>query len=196
MKIIKTADLKILYNHSRFENSYSDLRILLNQNFDFILKFTESMYREDFDAYFEFLLTNRDYKNRLGRFSWTLDDLAPRLGYKKYEAITLYNQMIILGFPNDGREILKSMYQNVAPKIAKPFIGSYTNTIDTLRIYFKDKDLVGYNSKYNSTVNLMIKDSVTLNNSGAYLEFSSDKSEFYFLMEAKKPFYKRLHEND
>jgi hypothetical protein len=190
------TDLKNLYNHSKFEDSYANLSILINQHFDFILKFTESMYRYEYDAYFEFLLTNKDYKNRLSRFSWTLDDLAPQLGYKKYEAITLYNQMILLGFPNDGKEVLKIIYQNVTPEIAKPFIGSYTNSIDTLRIYFKDKDLVGDYSKFNSTPNLMIKDSVTLNFSGGYLEFNTNKSEFYFLMEAKKPFYKRIHEKD
>ncbi len=189
-------ELKNLYNHSRFENSYDNLRVLQNQSFEIISGFSESLYRKDFDAYFEFLLTSKDYKNRLGRFSWTLDDLAPELVDKKYDAITLYNQMVALGFPNDGSAVLKTMYQDVTPKMAEPFIGSYTNTVDTIRIYFQNKEFLGYASKYNFSDKLRIRDSLTLNLNGADLEFTTDTSEFYFLMEAQKPIFKKIPEND
>jgi len=190
------TDLKNLYNHSRFENSFDNLRVLQNQSFDIISGFSESLYREDLDAYFEFLLTSKDYKNRLGRFSWTLDDLAPELVDKKYDAITLYNQMVALGFPDDGKAVLKTMYQDVTPKIAESFIGSYTNAVDTVRIYFQNKQFLGYVSKYNFSDKLRIRDSLTLNLGGSDLEFNTDKSEFYFLMEAQKPIFKKIPEND
>ena len=190
------TELKNLYNHSRFENSYDNLRVKQYQFFEIISEFSASMYREDLDAYFEFLLTNKEYKNRLGRFSWTLDDLAPELVDKKYDAITLYNQMVALGFPNDGSAVLKTMYQDVTPKIAEPFIGSYTNAVDTVRIYFQNKEFLGYASKYNLSDKLRIRDSLTLNLAGSDLEFTTDKSEFYFLMEAQKPIFKKIPEND
>ncbi|TXE18788.1 hypothetical protein ES692_04875 [Psychroserpens burtonensis] len=186
------TDLKNLYNHSRFENSYDNLGVLQNQSFDIISGFSESLYREDFDAYFNFLLTSKDYKNRLGRFSWTLDDLAPELVDKKYDAISLYNKMIALGFPDDGRAVLKTMYLDVTPKMAEPFIGSYTNAVDTVRIYFQNKEFLGYKSKYNFSDKLRMRDSLTLNLAGADLEFNTDKSEFYFLMEAQKPIFKKI----
>jgi hypothetical protein len=190
------TELKELYNHSEFENSYADLRILQKQFFDFILDFSESNYRNNSDPYFHLLLTEKDYKNRLARFSWTLDDLAPRLGVKKYDAISVYKQMIALGFPDDGNDMLKTMYLDVTSKTAKPFIGSYTNTLDTIHIRFQNKDLiVGFN-KSTETRELSIRDSTTLFAYGAYLEFKEDKSEFYFLMIAEKPHYKKISNND
>jgi hypothetical protein len=190
------TELKKLYNHSRFETSYDDLMVLKSQYFDFISEFTESMYRQEYEDYFQFLLTNPEYKDKLSRYSWTLDDLAPRLGVKKYQAIAVYKQMIALGFPDDGKDIINSMYVDVTPKTAKPFIGSYTNTSDTMHIRLQNKDLtVGFNKSI-ETRELSIRDSTALFAYGAYLEFNNDKTEFYFLMEANKPHFKRISTND
>jgi hypothetical protein len=190
------TELKKLYNHSRFETSYDDLMVLKSQYFDFISEFTESMYREEYEDYFQFLLTNPEYKDKLSRYSWTLDDLAPRLGVKKYQAIAVYKQMIALGFPDDGKDIINSMYVDVTPKTAKPFIGSYTNTLDTMHIRLQNKYLtIGFNKSI-ETRELSIRDSTALFAYGAYLEFNNDKTEFYFLMEANKPHFKRIPTND
>ncbi|MGK0413270.1 MAG: hypothetical protein ACJA1B_001473, partial [Polaribacter sp.] len=99
-------------------------------------------------------------------------------------------------FPNDGKEQLIYMYREVTPKIAKPFLGSYTNTLDTMRIYFKNKILIAHYTKFSDHTPLKIRDSKSLNLSGAYLKFNDDASEFYFLMEAQKPYFKRIPIND
>ena len=189
-------DLKTLYNHTNFERASTSLRMLQNKYFEFTSEFTESNYRGDYDAYYQFLLTNKDYKNKLARFSYTLDDLAPELVSKKYNAIAVYNQMVALGFPNNGNGILKTMYQEVTLKVAESFIGNYTNTIDTIRIDYRNKEFSAYHSKFKLTNRLNIKDGSTLNFSGAYLEFSDDKSEFYLLMNANQPVFKRIPQND
>ena len=190
------VELKNLYNHSRFEKSLANLGMLDIKYFDFISEFSESMYREDYDAFYQFMLTNKGYKNKLARFSWTLDDLALALVDKKYNAITVYNQMVGLGFPNNDNGILKTMFQEVTPKVAESFVGNYTNTIDTISIDYNNKEFLGYYSKFKSSNQLNMKDATTLNFVGAYLEFNDDKSEFYFLMEANKPVFKRIPEND
>lgn len=189
-------DLKKLYNQSTLEREYSRLSNLHEQYFDLIIDFSESLYRGNGDAYLQFLLTNKDYKNRLARYSWNLDDLAPNLVRKKYEAIRIYKEMIAIGFPSDGEELLKTMYIEVTPEIANPFIGSYTNTMDTIHIHFQNKDLAGYYTKYNETERLFVKDSSTLNRYGAYLEFNADKSEFYYVMDSRNPYFKRIPNRD
>ena len=104
--------------------------------------------------------------------------------------------MVALGFPNNGNGILKTMYQEVTLKVAESFIGNYTNTIDTIRIDYRNKEFSAYHSKFKLTNRLNIKDGSTLNFSGAYLEFSDDKSEFYLLMNANQPVFKRIPQND
>ncbi len=190
------TEIKTLYNHSRFERSSNTLEVLSNQYFEFTSEFRESNYRGDYDAYFKFLLTSKAYKNKLARFSFTLDDLAPELVNKKYNAIAVYNKMVALGFPKNDNGILKTMYQEVTPKVAELFVGNYTNTFDTIRIDYKNKEFSAYHSKFKSKNQLNIKDDSTLNFSGAYLEFSDDKSEFYLLMNANQPVFKRIPDND
>ena len=116
------VELKNLYNHSRFKMSSTRLDELQNKYFEFALEFSESMYRDEYDAVYQFMLTNTDYKNKLARYSWTLDDLASELVDKKYVGITVYNQMVALGFPNSDNPILKTMVQKVTPKLAESFI--------------------------------------------------------------------------
>lgn len=190
------VELKKLYNHSRFKSSRTRLDELQNKYFEFALEFSESMYRDEYDAVYQFMLTNKGYKNKLARFSWTLDDLASELVDKKYVGITIYNQMVALGFPNSDNPILKTMVQEVTPKLAEPFIGNYTNTLDTISINFKNKEFLGYYAKYNYTGPLRIKDSSSLILYGNTLEFNADKSEFYFLMDANQPVFKRIPKND
>ncbi|MFP4844392.1 DUF6090 family protein [Winogradskyella sp. PE311] len=190
------VELKNLYNHSRFKSSSTRLDELQNKYFEFALEFSESMYRDEYDAVYQFMLTNTGYKNKLARYSWTLDDLASELVDKKYVGITVYNQMVALGFPNSDNPILKTMVQEVTPKLAESFIGNYTNTLDTISINFKNKEFLGYYSKYNYTGPLRIKDSSSLILYGTTLEFNADKSEFYFLMDANQPVFKRTTEND
>ena len=190
------AELKNLYNHSSFERSRVNLGELQKKYFEFVSEFSESMYRDEYDAIYQFMLTNKGYKNKLARFSWTLDDLAFALVDKKYNAITVYYQMVALGFPNSDNPILKTMVQEVTPKVAESFVGNYTNTIDTISIDFKNKEFLGYYSKYNFYNPLKMKDSSTLIFVGMTLEFNDDKSEFYNLMEANQPVFKRIPEND
>ncbi len=190
------VELKNLYNHSRFERSFASLEELQNKYFEFVSEFSESMYRNEHDAVYQFMLTNKGYKNKLARYSWTLDDLAPELVDKKYDAITIYNQMVALGFPNSDNPILKTMVKEVTPKLAECFIGNYTNTIDTISIDFKNKEFLGYYSKFNFSRSLKMKDSSKLVFAGVYLEFNTDKSEFYLLMEANQPVFKRIPNND
>ena len=190
------VELKNLYNYSQFERSRANLGMLQIKYFEFIPEFSESMYREEYDAVYQFMLTNKGYKNKLARFSWTLDDLAFALVDKKYNAIAVYNQMVALGFPNNDNGILKTMIQEVTPKVAESFVGNYTNTIDTFSIDYNNKEFLGYYSKFKSSNQLNMKDASTLNFIGAYLEFNDDKSEFYLLMEANKPVFKRMPGND
>ena len=104
--------------------------------------------------------------------------------------------MVALGFPNKDSALLKSIYKEYTPQIANSFFGSYTNTIDTVNIHFKNNEFLVYYSKYNFTGQLKIRDSSTLISSGRSLEFNDDKSEFYYLMDGKNPVFKRITEND
>ena len=189
------TEIKTLYNHSRFERSRTTLGVLSNQYFDFTTEFRESNYRGDYDAYFKFLLTSKAYKNKLARFSWTLDDVAPEIVRKKYHAIKVYNQMIELGFPKMNNAIANMSIQKPKPEMVKPFVGKYTNKIDTINISYEDKKLTGYYSKYDFTNKLILKDSTTIIFYGRALEFNENKSEFYYLMDGRKPNFKRIPEN-
>ena len=168
----------------------------MKKYFNLISEFSESYYREDYDPLYQFLLTSKDYKNLLVRFCWNLDDLAPELNRKKYHAITLYNQMVALGFPNDGEEILKPMFQELSPQKAEPFVGLYTNARDTISLHYNNNRFMGYNSQFDLSDQIIIKDSTTLVFYGHYLEFNDEKSEFYYLLEENKPIFKRIVEND
>ena len=189
-------ELKRLYNPVRFEGSRERIREHMKKYFNLISEFSESYYREDYDPLYQFLLTSKDYKNLLVRFCWNLDDLAPELNRKKYHAITLYNQMVALGFPNDGEEILKPMFQELSPQKAEPFVGLYTNARDTISLHYNNNRFMGYNSQFDLSDQIIIKDSTTLVFYGHYLEFNDEKSEFYYLLEENKPIFKRIVEND
>ena len=70
------------------------------------------------------------------------------------------------------------------------------STVISPSVINRNKEFSAYHSKFNLTNRLNIKDGSTLNFSGAYLEFSDDKSEFYLLMNANHPVFKRIPEND
>ena len=208
LKLVQNADnlpnqykplvpkLKALYNHTPFETSFADLLSLQNQFFHFTIDYSEARYRGNNEPLYQFLLTNKDYKNRLARFSYTLDDLAVQLVEKKYDGIALYNEMIKLGFPDDNLYKLATIYLDTTPEMAAPFIGRYTNTVDTLSIYLSNKELTADFTAFNNSRKLIIRDKSTLNMNGGDLEFNDDKSEFYMLMEAQQPHFKRIPAND
>lgn len=189
------SEIKELYNQRRFEVQFAYLLNQSDQYFDFIEDFSESRYLQDYDAYYQFLLTSKDYKNKLATFSYVLDDLAPHLATKKYDAIALYKKMLALGFPDDDMDKIETMYQDLTAELARPFIGIYTNTLDTMSISLIDNEVILRVRSTGRNLSLIMSDSSTLFTSGWYLEFNDDKSEFYFLLERLNQHYKRIPEN-
>jgi hypothetical protein len=193
-------ELKKLYNMAGFHESHNSLNNLSHQYSEFIMDFEESTYRGEYDAYYQFLLTSKEYRNKLASFSFKLDDVVPLLVKKQYDAIELYKQMIALGFPNTGMPKIEKMYLDVTAEIAQPFLGSYTNSNikDTLSIQFRNEDLVIGPKGIDQTIKLTVRDTSTLylDGSGSYLEFNADKSKFYVLMAKENAHYKRIPEND
>ena len=185
-------ELKNFYNLSGFETSFKELMDTRIQNIDLTKDFMESRYRNEFDAYYDFLLTSKDYKNQLADFSFSLKDVVSSLVDKKYKGIEIYKQMIALGFSDNDMPQIAKMYVTITPETTKPFIGRYTNTIDTVSISYMDKNFV-----MNHTSKLLIRDASTLvlNNDG-YLEFNDDMSMLFFLLKRYKPHYKRIQEDD
>jgi hypothetical protein len=111
---------------------------------------------------------------------------------KKYQGIEIYKQMIALGFPYNDMPQIAKMYVTITPETTKPFIGRYTNTIDTVSISYKDKNFVA-----DQTNKLLIRDTSTLViNNKVYLEFNDDMSMFFILLNRNKPHYKRIQEDN
>jgi hypothetical protein len=186
------SELKNFYNISSFETAFKELMDIRLQNFELTKDFSESMYRNELDAYYDFLLTSKDYKNQLADFNFSLNDVVTWLVYKKYQGIEIYKQMIALGFPDNDMPQIAKMYITITPETTKPFIGRYTNTIDTLSISYKDKNFV-----MDETSKLLIRDTSTLvTDNGAYLEFNDDMSMLFILLKINKPHYKRIKEDD
>jgi hypothetical protein len=186
------SELKNFYNLSGFETAFKELMDVRLQNFDFTKDFNESNYRNESDAYYAFLLTNKDYKNRLAGFSFTLFDVVTWLVDKKYQGIEIYKQMMALGFPDNDMPQIAKMHVTITPETTKPFIGRYTNTIDTLSISYKDKNFV-----MDETSKLLIRDTSTLViNNKAYLEFNDDMSMLFILLNRNKPHFKRIQEDE
>ena len=186
-------ELKKLYNTFKLEGSLNSLINLSDEYSKFSIDFAESTYRHEYDLYHQFVLTNKEYRNWLARFSYTLDDVAQLLVMKQYEAIELYRQMVALGFPNKDMPKIEKMYLDVTADIAQPFLGRFTNAQDTLSIQFKNENLV-----IGQTIKLSVRDTSTLyiDVSGSYLEFNADKSKFYVLMSKENANYNRIPEND
>jgi hypothetical protein len=188
------SELKNFYNISGFETAFKELMDIRLQNFELTKDFNESMYRNELDAYYDFLLTSKDYKNQLADFSFTLTDVVTWLVDKKYQGIEIYKQMIALGFPDNDMPQIAKMYVTITPETTKPFIGRYTNTIDTVSISYKDKNFVGVGDRTNK---LLIRDTSTLViNNKEYLEFNDDMSMFFILLNRNKPHYKRIQEDN
>jgi hypothetical protein len=185
-------ELKNFYNHSGFETAFKELMDIRLQNFELTKDFNESIYHNELDAYYDFLLTSKDYKNQLAEFSYALTDVVTWLVDKKYQGIEIYKQMIALGFPDNDMPQIAKMYVTITPETTKPFIGRYTNTIDTLSISYKDKNFVE-----DQTNKLLIRDTSTLViNNKAYLEFNDDMSMLFILLNRNKPHYKRIQEDE
>lgn len=194
-------ELKNFYNLSGFETAFKELMDIRLQNFDLTQDFNESNYRHEFDAYYNFLLTSKDYKNQLADFSFSLNDVVLWLVDKKYQGIEIYKQMIALGFPDNDMPQIAKMYVTITPETTKPFIGRYTNTIDTLSISYKDRNFVADQTsklfKRDTSTLLFIRDTSTLvTDNGAYLEFNDDMSMLFILLKTNKPHYKRIQEDD
>jgi hypothetical protein len=189
-------ELKKFYNLSKIELTFPRLIDLKNEYSRSTLDFYESLYYEDREGYYQFLLISKDYKNRLASYSFTLDDLAPHLTTKKYDGITLYKQMLALGFPSDEIDKIATMYIDTNPKIAEPFIGRYTNTKDTLSISLIDDKMILSVQANDLKFPIIMSDSLKLYAGGRYLEFNDDKSKFYDLIQSAKPYFKRIPEND
>lgn len=193
---VLVQDLKILYNLSSLEEMYKAFMSDTNKYFESINEFATPMYFGKLDDYYQFLLTSKDYKNMIALASANIDDLAPELVKKKYSGITLYKKMLDLGFPDTDLQKIKSIYLDVTDTLAKSFTGKYTNSKDTLAITFRDNKLIGTYTTFNYKDDIKIRDSLTLYFYSAYLEFNKDKSEFYDILDAKLPHYKKITTND
>lgn len=185
-------ELKNFYNLSGLEIAFNELMDVRLQSFDLTKDFAESVYRNELDAYYDFLSTSKDYKNQLADFSFNLNDVVLWLVDKKYKGIEIYKQMIALGFPDNDMPQIAKMYVTITPETTKPFIGRYTNTIDTVSISYKDKNFV-----MDQTSKLLIRDTSTLVlNNDTYLEFNDDMSMLFILIKSYKPHFKRIQEDD
>jgi hypothetical protein len=194
-------ELKNFYNHSGFETAFKELMDIRLQNFELTKDFSESMYRNELDAYYDFLLTNKDYKNQLADFNFSLNDVVTWLVYKKYQGIEIYKQMIALGFPDNDMPQTAKMFVTITPETTKPFIGRYTNTIDTLSISYKDRNFVADQTSKSfirdTSTLLFIRDTSTLvTDNGSYLEFNDDMSMLFILLKINKPHFKRIQEDE
>ncbi|TXD54375.1 MULTISPECIES: DUF6090 family protein [unclassified Polaribacter] len=196
-------EMKKLYNLSAFETSYTGLLDLSTRNFELIQDFAESLYRDKTDDYICFLLTDKDHKNRLARYSFTLDDIAPELVQKKYKALKIYRQMVALGFPDKNMKELDHMFITMNPENLKYFVGNYTNKNYTLSLQYNiEKNMLFGNWSSNRSgekleaMNVTVRDSITLHIGGEYLEFNNDKSMFNRLFSKTKSNYKRIFEGE
>ncbi|MFT4757346.1 MAG: hypothetical protein ACI91R_001999, partial [Vicingaceae bacterium] len=196
-------ELKSLYNLSAFEMVYKQLLMAVSEHHEFSHDFNESIYRNEYDDYYRFLITNKDYKNKLASFSFILDDITPILAGEKYKAIAVYRQMVKLGFTDKNMFQIENMFIAINRETAAAFIGRYTNNTFTLSISYNKKDNMMLGSWSNiygeksEAMKVMIKDTSILNIGGdTYLEFNDDKSSFFTLPEASNPTFKRILEVD
>ena len=190
-------DLKKHYNMSAFDVIYKGIIDESDNHNIFMQNFAESNYRFQYDGLIEFVMTNKDYKNRLAIFSFTLDDLVPELTYKKYEAIHLYKQMVALGFPNKDSSQLDNMYVPINEETVRPFIGTYTNTNITTRIRYNNSSFEYFINEDELPYKLFIRDSSTLvNGAGRYLEFNADKTKYTVKLNRRNPHFTRIAEDD
>jgi hypothetical protein len=196
-------ELKSLYNLSAFEVTYKQLLIEVSKHIEFIHDFNESLYRHEYDDYYRFLMTNKDYKNKLASFSFLLKDITRDLARKKYTAIAVYRQMVKLGFTDKNMFQIEKMFIAINPETAAAFIGRYTNNTLNLSIRYNKKDNMMLGSWSNiygeksEAMKVIIKDTSTLNIGGeTYLEFNDDKSSFFTLQLSSNPTFKRILEVD
>jgi hypothetical protein len=189
-------ELKKFYNFSKIELAFPRL---INSKDEYVLStldFSEILYYGDRDPYYQFLLTSKDYKNRLASYSFALDDLVPHFTTKKYDGITLYKRMLALGFPSDEIDKIATMYIDSSPKLAEPFIGRYTNTKDTLSISLINDEMLLTVEANGLKFPIIMSDSLKLYVGGKYLEFNNDTSKFYDLTQSARPNFKRIPTND
>ena len=172
--------IKHLYDTELVQVTFKELfRLSSNYTDEFIQDYLASIYRSEQDDYYKFLLTSKDYKNKLAMYASHLRDISGDLISKKYFAIEIYKEMVALGFPDKGKSIIAKMYIDSNTENTKPFIGSYTNTKDTINIQFKNNHFFMNYTDSKRDFNLRLRDTSTINFNRRYFEFNNDKSIFY-----------------
>ena len=186
------VDLKNLYNLSSLEETNRSLKKRQSEAIDLIEPFGASLFKNDQSDLIQFVMTNKDYRNKLVTYSYYCDDIAPGLVRKKYQAIELYRKMVALGFPDRNMAQIIKMDNNINYNIVQPFIGSYTNTRDTLIISYTNNEFLLFQNRSEEGIKLTVSDSSTLQFQGHYMKYNMEKSMFYDYANVKKPLYQRI----